>query len=255
MTAVLTTVWALAALFVLNSVLITARTHHNAGTTAMWVISTALVAYGLFWEPINRFGATGPGRVLFILLAMFCAAYIAMAVFLGIAVHARPPHGDEKALLVLGAGLRGEQVSDLLRRRLTAALAAHKKNPGAFILVCGGQSEREVIPEAVAMARWLLAHGASEDKIILEDKSLTTRQNLEFAKALLARRGIGLDAAVAIVTNTFHCYRAGYSARKCGYTNARLLPASMNATTFLQNYLREVMALGKTWISGDIKTE
>lgn len=254
MAAVLIAVWILAALFILNSLLITVRTHYNAGTTAMWVISGALVACGLFWEPLGRFAATGPGRAVLIALAVFCAAYIAMMAFLGVAARARPPRGDEKALLVLGAGLRGQQVSDLLRRRLAAALDAHRRNPRALIIVCGGQGEREVIPEAAAMARWLLAQGAPADKIIVEDKSLTTRQNLLFAKELLAARGISPEEPVAVVTNRFHCYRAGLNARRCGYTDARLLPASMNATTFLQNYLREVMALVKTWVSGDIRT-
>lgn len=243
-------IWVLAALFALNSLVITVRTHYNAGTTAMWAVSAGLVLWGLFYGPLSRFAATGPGLAVCIIVGAGCLAYLGMMVFLGVAAHTRPPQGDERAIIVLGAGLRGEEVSDLLRRRLSAALAAHKTNPAAPIVVTGGKGTREVIPEALAMQCWLLRQGVAEGDIILEDRSATTEENLLFAKDLLAQRGIGIDGPIAVATNTFHCYRAGLNARKCGYTRARLIPASMNASTFLQNYLREVMAVVKTWMTG-----
>lgn len=247
MTPILTIVWILAALFTLNSLLITLRTHYNAGTTAMWVISAALILYGIFHREVGLFAATGFGRAVLIIVGAGCAAYVGMMVFLGVVGSAGCAKGDERAIIVLGAGLKRGEAGDLLKRRLRAALAVHTRNPAAPIVVSGGQGPREPVPEAAAMRRWLLAQGLPEAAILPEDQSTTTEENLLFSKELLARRGIGPDEPVAVVTNTFHCYRAGYLARRCGYANARLVPASMNATTFLQNYLREVMAVVKTW--------
>ena len=79
---------------------------------------------------------------------------------------------DEDAIIVLGAGIRGEQVTRILANRLNTAIEYHKKNPSAKIIVTGdqGQGRREFIPESLAMKRYLIAIGIPEEIIFEENK-------------------------------------------------------------------------------------
>ncbi len=84
-------------------------------------------------------------------------------------------------VIVLGAGLRGDRPSRLLRTRLESARkAAEARN--ASLLVTGGQGRQELIPEAVAMQRYLLEQGVSPGNIFVEDKAKNTKENLELSR-------------------------------------------------------------------------
>lgn len=241
-------IWILAVLFTLNSLLITIRTNFNAGTLLMWLASAALVGYGIFHKPIDAFCHQGPGRVLRLLFFIGLGIYAALFAFVAVSGYADQAKGDEEAIVVLGAGLRGEAVGDVLRRRLDKALQAWQQNPTALIVVTGGQGPDEDIPEALAMQRWLVARGVPEECILMEDKSTSTEENLLFAMQLLQQAGISKSAPVAVATNAFHCYRAGRYAERLGFADVRMLPASMNLSTLMPSYMREVLAILYMWM-------
>lgn len=103
----------------------------------------------------------------------------------------------------------------MLARRCDAALETLSEYPNAVCVVSGGKGNGENISEAEAMRRYLIERGISESRIIAEDKSTSTRENIRLSAELLKERGI--DSAV-IVTNEFHQYRAGIYARSSGLT-------------------------------------
>ncbi|NLW79054.1 MAG: YdcF family protein [Ruminococcaceae bacterium] len=241
-------VWALAGLFTLSSLVTILRSNYNFGTVLMWLFSAVFIVYGIFHRQIDAFCAHGFGRVLKYIVYAGVALFVVLFVFVAVSGHTGGAQGNEKAYIVLGAGIRGEKVGDVLRRRLDAALEAWQKNPDALIVVTGGQGPQETITEALAQQRWLLERGVPEDKIVLEDKSESTEENLSFSRRLLAERGIAADEPVGVVTNAFHCYRAGQYAQKLGFTNVRTVPASMNLATLLPSYAREVFAILFMWV-------
>ncbi len=241
-------VWILAALFTLNSLVTTLRANYTAGTLVMWLFSLALVLYGVFHRTVDAFMQSGFGLVLKVLMSVGLAAFGLMFLFVAISGYAGGAKGDEKAIVVLGAGLRGEKVGDVLRRRLVAAIEAYERNPEALIVVTGGQGPREHIPEGVAMARWLMERGVPESSILVDDESTSTEENLLYAKMLLEERGVSPDAPIAVVSNAFHCYRAGRYAAMLGFTSARTIPASMNLMALLPSYFREVLAVLYMWV-------
>lgn len=98
------------------------------------------------------------------------------------------------------------------------------------------------------MKKWLVANGVPPSVVIEEDKSTSTEENLRFALPLLRRAGVTEEEPVAVVTNAFHCYRAGRYAAGVGYTKARTVPASMSVISLLPSYLREVLALLYMWL-------
>ena len=64
------------------------------------------------------------------------------------------------------------------------------------------------------MYRYLTAAGIDGDRLILEDASRNTEENLRFSGELLAERG--LDGDITIVTSEFHAYRAQKTAERLG---------------------------------------
>lgn len=240
--------WVLAVVFLADSVLRAFRSNFNFGLLLIWLITAALWVYLLFHKWIDAFCAAGVGRVLKILFFCGCGVFCALLAFVALSGYANRADGDERALVVLGAGLRGERVSTVLRYRLDAAYEYHLQNPDAVIVVTGGQGRGEDIPEAVAMKRYLAAKGVPEELIIEEGKSTSTEENFLFAARLLAERGIGQDAPIAYCTNAFHCYRAGKYARLVGFADVSAVPAGINASAVMTCYLREVFAVLYYWV-------
>ena len=235
-------VWALALFFLADSLFVSFRSRPNTGTLLMWCTTALLLGYGLFSGPIDRFTASGFGLVLKLVLFCVLVLFVCLMVFLGLKGAPCTAKGDEVALIVLGAGLHHSDVSNILRRRLATALGVAKKNPKVLLVVSGGRGPGEEISEALAMKRWLLAQGLPAGQIAVEDKSTSTETNLVYSRQILQAHGIEASAPVAVVTNTFHAYRAQCYAKRIGFTKARSLPASMSAGTFLQNYMREALA-------------
>ena len=83
------------------------------------------------------------------------------------------------------------------------AIAVLNVNPGSQAILCGGQGGDEPCTEAAAMQDYMVAHGADAERLILENKSSTTIQNIANAKKLLPE-----GAAVAVITNDYHLARA-----------------------------------------------
>ena len=150
-------------------------------------------------------------------------------------------------LVVLGAQVWGTRVSRSLQVRLEAALAYLTANPGTVAVVTGGQGTGEAIPEAEAMARWLAAHGISEERILREAASTSTRENLLLARSLFP----GERPRVGIVTNDFHLYRALKMARTL-YPELSVCGIAAPSEPVLQvHYLiREFLAVLKARIAG-----
>ncbi|MBF4691542.1 ElyC/SanA/YdcF family protein [Fusibacter ferrireducens] len=114
--------------------------------------------------------------------------------------------------VVLGAGLIGDQVSERLKIRLDTAYHTLKDNE-VPIVVSGGKGDDELISEAEAMKRYLVEQGISASRIILEDQSTSTYENLKFSKALMPEE----RNAVLIITSDFHMYRAKMIGRRLGW--------------------------------------
>jgi uncharacterized SAM-binding protein YcdF (DUF218 family) len=129
--------------------------------------------------------------------------------------------GGAEFVVVLGSGLRPDGgVPPLLANRLERARevwAAVSRRAGEFgplLIVSGGQGDDEPVPEASAMASYLIARGFPADRLLLEDKSHSTEENLVFSKAIMDELRPGARAMV--VTSDFHAFRAALQARRLG---------------------------------------
>lgn len=157
--------------------------------------------------------------------------------------------GETQAIVVLGCQVKPWGPSILLQDRLDKALEYWKEHPETVIVVSGAQGPDEPSTEARAMADYLMEKGVPEDKILLEEKSHNTIQNLTYSKQLLEERGYDMSGGAAIVSNGFHLTRAKMLAGRVGYENISTLAApSSHVPSRLKMYIREPIALVKSFV-------
>ncbi|MGX4599762.1 YdcF family protein [Faecalimicrobium sp. JNUCC 81] len=133
-------------------------------------------------------------------------------------------------LVVLGAAINGKEVSKTLKVRLDKALEYYNKNKEIKIIVSGGQGKDEVISEAEAMYRYLIDKGADSKKIIKEDKSTTTFENIVYSKQILKGK---TKEKILIVTNDYHLLRSRIIAYILGLENEGLSsPSSLSGCLY-----------------------
>ena len=135
----------------------------------------------------------------------------------GIAAYYEPKK-DKDFIIVLGCAIRRDGTpTPLLRGRLERALAfarAQEAETGkapVFVL-SGGQGADELVSEAECMRRWLAEQGVPPERMLLEDKSTDTAENMAFSKALIQARDPG--AKIAFSTTNYHVFRSGLKARR-----------------------------------------
>ncbi|MGL5634313.1 MAG: YdcF family protein [Sarcina sp.] len=156
-----------------------------------------------------------------------------------------------ECIMVLGAGLEGEQVSETLKSRLDGALdyIANVEEYG-FILLSGGQGHDELISEAEAMRRYLVNKGIPNEKIVLEDKSTSTFENFKYSKSIIeekTKKNID-EVSVKVFTNGFHCMRSYFLGKRLGYGELTMNGTKTPYYLAPYYYFREIFAMGKSII-------
>lgn len=154
---------------------------------------------------------------------------------------------NTKYAVVLGAGLRGDQPSRTLKTRLDKGIEYLRENPEAQIVVAGGLGPAKSLSEAEVMKRYLTAQGIDENRILLEEKSTTTDENLKFTKELIiAREGVPVQS-ISVVTSDYHLYRAKLIAGKY-YPQVQGLAAESPLLLKINYAIREYFAVVKFWL-------
>lgn len=166
---------------------------------------------------------TGGVKVItFVLLAAFLISFVWVEGSI-LAHDSGTESPDAPTVIVLGAGLNGDQPSLTLVARLQTALEYLQIHPQAAIIVSGGQGTYETCTEAAAMARWLTEKGVDPSRIYLEEQSTDTKENLVFSRKLM--KEYGLAEPVIVVSNSFHLYRARLLAQQAGFSQVQTLSA------------------------------
>ena len=158
---------------------------------------------------------------------------------------------NAKYAVVLGAGLRGDQPSQTLKNRLDKGVEYLRENPEAKIVAAGGVGAAATLSEAEVMKRYLTAQGIAETRVLLEDKSRTTDENLKFTKALIiAREGMPAHSIV-VITSDYHLYRAKKIAAKY-YPQVQGLAAESALMLKINYAIREYFAVIKFWLQEEM---
>ncbi|MBO4818708.1 MAG: YdcF family protein [Firmicutes bacterium] len=110
-------------------------------------------------------------------------------------------------IIIHGSGLiNGDTMTKLLTNRVDKAIEVFNKCGRKPVLIpSGGKGPDESISEALAMKNYLIEHGIPEDKIVLEDRSATTKENLCNSKEIIDT--YAGKRKTALVSSSYHIYR------------------------------------------------
>ena len=128
------------------------------------------------------------------------------------------PEYDKDFMIILGCGIRKDGTpTPLLRGRIDRAIDFYKKQKAATgkeltFVTSGGQGPNEVISESLCMKNYLLEQGIPEERIIMEDQSTDTFENMKFSKEKIL--AVNPEGKVAFSTTNYHVFRSGLFARR-----------------------------------------
>jgi uncharacterized SAM-binding protein YcdF (DUF218 family) len=181
-------------------------------------------------------------KLIFIFIPFFilCLLYICSLQYkISQYYHTNVPKNADY-LIVLGARVRGTVPSLVLKARINTAAAYLNANKNTLVIASGGKGPGEDISESECIKSELMKKGIQESRILLEDKSTDTYENIRFSKKLIPKNG----TKGIVVTNTFHLYRSVMIA-KDHKLDIHGLPAKTPASAILKSYTREYLAITK----------
>ena len=160
----------------------------------------------------------------------------------------KPPYNKDY-IMILGCGIRKDGgLTPLLRGRADAALnfeAAQYEQTGkhAKFIPSGGQGSDEIISESEAIKRYLLEKGVPEERILKEDKSVNTFQNILFSKQVIENdAGSAENVKAAFATTNYHIFR-GYVLSQKHNLDAQGISAKTKWYFYPNAFLREFVGL------------
>ncbi|MBR5800587.1 MAG: YdcF family protein [Lachnospiraceae bacterium] len=223
---------------------------HGTNFYFIWLfLGCASIAFGIllkkgFWEM-----HVSPLLRKFFLIC-FCIGLVLFAIVEGCIVSGFSQKGNPGAdyVIVLGAQMKRNGPSKALQYRLDEAIRYLNENPGAKVIVSGGKGADEHISEAQGMYDYLVDAGIDEGRIIKEDQSRNTVQNLKFSAEYLDKE----KDSVAVVSNNFHIFRAVNIARKAGYQEVCGIAAKGEPFLQWNNMMREFFGVVKDTVFGNM---
>lgn len=182
------------------------------------------------------------------LIALGALVFIAAECFVFSGMVSAAPAGLDY-LVILGARVNGTEPSLSLQMRVNAAVEYLNENPETLVIASGGQGDDEEISEAECMIRLLQEAGISQERIIREDRSTSTAENIRFSYALMEDE----QATVGVVTNGYHMFRAKLIAKSHGEHPVSGVAAGSSLFLLPHNMTREFMTLVVGVLRGDFK--
>lgn len=180
------------------------------------LFSILLCTYLAVWPVIGNLGKNRLGTVLYKMISFSAVYVLSLLAMYSLSAVLNLFHLKKKRnadyIVVLGAGIIGDKVTPLLAARIEKGIELLRYNPNAVLIMSGGQGPGEDISESKAMAAYAASQGVDTEKIIMEQKSVSTQENLCFSRELMNKR----KPQIIIVTTAYHVFRALILAKQQG---------------------------------------
>lgn len=205
----------------------------NLGNIAGMLLGGIYIAVGVLITKLDSVN-----QILVGIAGLCFLMYIALTLR-EIYVAGKTDFASQEVVIVLGCRVRGDEPSTALVKRTNAAYAFLLNNPNAVAILSGGQGKDESLSEAACMQKLLYDRGILKDRLILEDKSTSTEENIRFSTEIMSALGMKKEAAIA--TSEYHQKRAAQICKKYGL---KTIPVSSKTKwTLLPTFLfREMLA-------------
>lgn len=247
----------LAVFLVINGVTMLRRERRRLSNLLSLLVGLGIIAFVVFSVLVEKIGWEPLAAVRSVLLGVLTYVSFLFLCFLVYAFVYSRVRSSRKVdfVVVLGSGLIGSRVPALLASRLDRARQVYeralRRGRSPLIVTSGGQGPNEDLPEADAMAMYLIERGVPDEQILRENKSTTTWENLTFSRDLMA--GLRPDYRCLIVTNNFHAFRAALTARKAKL-NGQVIGSPTATYYWPTATIREFVAIlaGHPYLNGGI---
>ncbi len=237
----------LAALCLIYFVIIVSYGGIGTAFAFAWAVAAVVfAAVAVLWYVFRKHHIRLPGWLTVTILAfagVILAAFIFVETNIVVAM-GHKPSSDLDYVIVLGAQVRGTRVTRSLAKRLDKACEYLTSNPGTMCIVSGGKGSGEDISEAEAMYDYLVSAGIDSSRIIMENRSTSTMENIQYSMDMVPD-----GAKVGVISNNFHVYRATLVCKKLGY-EAEGIAAGADEILFLNYMVREFAAIVRYVIGG-----
>ena len=198
---------------------------------------------------LHRFLPQTLWRITMVLVCIGFAYFVAVEI--PIVKNARTDENPERPyLIVLGAAVHGDHPSLSLVHRLRGVQDYMEQYPDTIAIVSGGQGKGENKTEAQAMQEWLVSHGIDEERILMEDKATSTKENLLFSFDIIRSRGDEPEGKVAILSSPYHLYRAKTMCRMLGVEPAGVAGHWDYPMLTVNQFIREAFGMTHLWVFG-----
>ena len=211
-------------------------------------VSTVLMVFGISSQPYrNDFSALLIDYLyyLYALIIAYLECILIGTITMGIIAAKHIPHYDKDYVIIPGCQIRKDgSLTPLLRARVDKALefaAAQQEKTGkapAFV-VSGGKDADEIISEADAMGNYLLSMGVEDSRILKENQSRNTEENIRFSAGLIKQEKD--PARIAFSTTNYHVFRTGNIAWESGF-DMEGVGAGTKSYFWINAFIREFVA-------------
>lgn len=210
----------------------------NIGNIFGISLGVSIIAVSLFFDKIVYLFSFTLGRIIIcfasVIISIFLIAFF--ITLIKIVSNSRLSATDEDIVIILGCRVKGTVPTKALYSRCLSASKYLKTNPNAKAILSGGQGKDEQISEAECMYRILTSLGIDESRLIKEEKSTSTYENLLYSKEFTDTNRI------AIATSEYHIYRAKLIAKELGLL-ASAIPAKSIPVLRVSYFTREVFGV------------
>lgn len=176
-----------------NAAVVIRREGFSMSTALPALLALALVGFMVVYPLSVRLGAPGWLQWLALLAVLeglwFFFTFAALMLYSWV-YRIMPKRRTYDYIIIHGAGLQGSEPTPLLRGRIDKAVALwHRQHDHGVFIVSGGQGADEEVSEAEAMKRYLIGkRGVPAERILMEDTSRTTMENLVNSKEIMDER-------------------------------------------------------------------
>lgn len=235
--------WSIAAVLLLAAALIFRFVFRGYAYTAYTLafIAALIVAHRFFGKTLWR-----------ITLILVCIGFIYFIIVeIPIIKNAKTDIDPERDyLIVLGAAVHGDHPSPALVHRLDGAYEYLEKYPDSVAIVSGGKGKGENKSEALAMFEYLTGRGIAPERIIMEDRATSTKENLMFSFELISDRGDTPQGKVAVLSSPYHLFRAKCMSKSLGVEAAGVAGHYDNPILTMNYFIREAFGITHFWVFG-----
>lgn len=199
--------------------------------------------------PVNR--ATDLLRwVLAVGVSVYTLTFLLMVCVIARAnVHCVAPQqvADDAVIWVFGAKVNGTAPGKALEYRLKKTVEIMQEHPDTVCILSGGQGPDEAVTEASVMKAYLLRCQIGEDRIITEEASTDTTENIAYCTQIY-RQSEYAQRPVVCVSTDFHIPRVRSLMRRQGIDAQYCAARASNPFIWFTSLVREYMSYLKQFL-------